>query len=282
MDLVSKFVAETKLHGDPVHYGRALAMQGETCHRYGRFEEAIESHVKLKQVYDVEKHSALVVAAYASDRCAQNFGVTSNCYVLTDQIDKALEIADHIEFELMPHMNLKNVHNSAVTLFPILWMLKDNGQVERSYNLFKKYLKEPFDQFYGKDGSTPFLPTFKPFQVLFDTCLYMEKDNEGDHKMIDESYFDWALNIDNMKCFPRSEVAIGNFGRGPMSISAEACLNLAKLTKDDDKKMEILKNGATLAELTTSGIDGSNGPKNHFAYLQIKGVHDEIKFLLDE
>jgi len=86
-------VRETDIHGDPVHYGRALAMQGETCHRLARVEEAIESHMKLKEVYDVDKHSAPVVIAYTSDRCAQNFGYTANCYNRLGQIAITMGIA---------------------------------------------------------------------------------------------------------------------------------------------------------------------------------------------
>ena len=279
LDLVSRFVAETKLHGDPVHYGRALAMKGETCHRLGRFKECILINAKLSEVYDAEKHSALVVASYASDRCAQNFGLTSICYVLLGQVDQGLKIADYIEFTLMPHMNLKNVHNSMVILYPFLWILKDNGQAKLSLNLFIEFVKSPFDEFYGKDGSTPFLPSFKPIEVLLNTALFME--NEYDY--LEQSYFDWAMDIEKLKVHVKLDCACANFGRGIMSISAEACLKLAKLVGDPEKRTKMLQNGVILAELTKKGCDGSDGkPVNHFACKQIQPVLDEIHELLGD
>ena len=278
LDLVAKFVRETEIHGDPVHYGRALAMQGETCHRLGHFEEAIESHMKLKEVYDVDKHSSLVVAAYASDRCAQNFGLTANCYNRLGQLDKALAIADHIEFSIMPKMDPKNVHNSMVTIYPILWILKDNGMAKRSLSLFQKHVKGPFDEFFGEDGSTPFLLSFKPFEVLLNTFLYIENE----HDEFDKNYIDWALDLKNMEIPSlRIDMALGNFARGPMSISAEACLLLSKLTDDPKERMALLRNGAKLSTITIGSCDGSDGnSKNQHAYAQIKPVHDELDLLL--
>ena len=78
-NLVTNFVEETRLNGDPVHHSRALAMQGEFYSRQGQYEDALFCHERLKRTYDVEKHSALVVEAYASDRSAQNYGVSANC-----------------------------------------------------------------------------------------------------------------------------------------------------------------------------------------------------------
>jgi len=279
LELVSKFVMETKIHGDPVHYGRALAMQGETCHRLGRFESAIRSHMKLKEVYDVDKHSALVVASYASDRCAQNFGCTANCYMRLGQVDKALEIADHIEYIIMPKMDPKNVHNSAVMVFPIIWILKDNGMVERSMNILENFVQKPFDEFFGEDGSTPFLPAFKPFKILLEIASVME----GDMESFEDDYLDWALDLMNMKHNPNTDAGIGFFGRGPMSASAETCLRLSKLTEDPEKERKYLENCSKLVQLTISGCDGTGGSAiNHTALAQIKPVSNELQEVLKE
>jgi hypothetical protein len=279
LDLVDKFVKETKRHGDPVHYSRALAMQSETFHRVGRFDDAIQCHLKLREVYNVDEHSAGVVASYASDRCAQNFGCAANCYVRLVQIDKALEIADFIEYQIMPKMDLQNVHNSAVMVYPILWIWKDQRMTERSLRVFEKYVKEPFEKYFAKDCSTPFLPAFKPTQVLLDISMYME----GKKSSFDESYFDWAMDFSNLECPMTIDISIGNFSRSPMSISAEICLELSKLTKDEEKRKILLKNGVKLAELSMIGCDGKDGnAKNITAYVQIKPVQVALQGLLKD
>ena len=279
LELVSKFVRETEIHGDPVHYGRALAMQGETYHRLGRFESAISSHMKLKEVYDVDKHSALVVASYASDRCAQNFGCTANCCMRLGQVDKALAIADHIEYNIMPKMDPKNVHNSAVMVFPIIWILKDNGMVERSRKILEKFVQKPFDEYFGEDGSTPFLPAFKPFKILLEIASVMQ----GEMESFEDEYLDWAVDLTNMKMNSHTDAGVGFFGRGPMSASAETCLRLSKLTKDPKKKKKYLENCSELAQLTMSGCDGTGGSAiNYTALAQIKPVFDELQEVLKE
>jgi len=278
LDLVGKFVKETERHGDPVHYGRALAMQGETCHRLGKFEEAIESHLKLKEIYDVDKHSTLVVASYASDRCAQNYGCTANCYVRLGQVDKALEICDYIEYHIMPKMDPKNVHNSVCNVMPSLWIWKDNGMAARSRAIFRRFVLEPFDEYFGKDGTTPLLPSFKPIKILFDIVIVME----GKEEAIDESYYEWALDISNMEIGLKLDIGIGNFGRSAMSASAEICLQLSKLTDDPDKSKKLIDNGVKLANLAISGCDGRNGAsKNLTAYTQIEPIHSELNKLLE-
>ncbi len=279
LDLVSKFVKETERHGDPVHYGRALAMQGETCHRLGKFEDAIKSHLKLKEIYNIDKHSARVIASYASDRCAQNFGFTANCYLHLGQVDKALEICDYIEIEILPKMNPKNVHNSAANIMPALWIWRDHGQAERSLSAFRKYIKEPFDEHFGKDGSTPFLPTFKPIDVLLTLTLFME----GKLKTFDEKFFDIAMDVSNLETSTNMENALGNFGRGPNSIGAEICLILFKLTDDPERKKKLLENGVKLANLSIKGLDGSNGsPKFLTGYCQIEPIHRELMDLQEK
>jgi len=119
----------------------------------------------------------------------------------------------NIEFNITPKMDPKNVHNSIVTLYPILWILKDNGMAKRSLSLFQKYVKGPFDEFFREDGSTPFLPSSMPFEVLLNTFLYMEND----HDDFDENYIDWALDLKNMEIPLRTDMSIRNFARGPMS-----------------------------------------------------------------
>jgi hypothetical protein len=279
LDLVSKFVSETERHGDPVHHGRALAMHGETCHRLGKFEEAVASHMRLKEIYIIEEHSARVVASYASDRCAQNYGCTANCYMRLGRVEEALEICDFIEHHIMPKMDLHNVHNSMCNLYQALWIWRDNGMAERSLCVFKRYVLGPFNEYFGKDGNTPFLPVFKPIEIIMTLTLFLEgKVNE-----FDEGFFEYALDVSKMEVSVKLEIALGNFGRGPMSIAAEICLMLYRLTDDSEKKQTLLKNGVKLANISIACCDGSDGtPKFLSGYLQLEPVHRELNAMMNK
>ena len=124
-NLVTNFVEETRLHGDPVHHSRALAMLGEFYCRHGKYEEALLCHERLKKVYNVKKHSALVVEEYASDRSAQNFGISANCLYRLGRKDEAINLTNLILSNIMPQMDVKNVHNSMVMIYPTLWIMKN-------------------------------------------------------------------------------------------------------------------------------------------------------------
>jgi hypothetical protein len=270
-DLIANFVRETKQHGDPVHYGRALAMQGETFHRMGQYEKAIQSHFLLRKVYVPDQHSAAISAVYATDRCAQNFTCTVSCYNRLGQVDKALELSDYIIHELMPKMDLKNVHNSAVMLYAVVWIMKDNRQVKQASMIWNRYVVEPFRRYFGEDGSTPCLPAFVPMEHVFNLTMYME----GAIDTYNEKAFEWALDESSLEVSPGIDVAMGNFARTVTSINAEVCLRLAKITNDERKKKILLQHGVSQAKIA------KERSKLSHALAQLEPVYDEIIKLTD-
>ncbi len=117
-ELVEMFVLETKLHGDPVHYGRALGMKAEHFARLGKFSEALEVFDVLAKIYDVDKHSAAICKAYGSDRCAQVFSLSVTWNILLGYERKAREICEFVLDNLIGKMDVKNVHNTLMIIFP--------------------------------------------------------------------------------------------------------------------------------------------------------------------
>jgi hypothetical protein len=88
--------------------------------------------------------------------------------------------------------------------------------------------------------------------------------------------------MSNMQISLKLDVGIGNFGRSAMSVSAEICLRLSKLTDDEEKKIAYIENGFNLANLAISGCDGKNGTaKNITAFLQIEPVYRELNQLME-
>ena len=69
--LVDKFVKVAKLHGDDVHFTRALAMKSEVNARLGHFETALYAFALLETIYDAGSHHEGICKAYGSDRAAQ-------------------------------------------------------------------------------------------------------------------------------------------------------------------------------------------------------------------
>lgn len=130
-NLVRKFVKETKLHGDPVHYIRALAMQGETKARLGKYQEALASFEQLKDSYIPEEHSEGISSAYGTDRSAQCYSQSALWHLMLGNVDDALRMCEYVIEELLPKMDPKNVLNSCELILPLIRILKNCGQEKR-------------------------------------------------------------------------------------------------------------------------------------------------------
>lgn len=272
--LVSNFVNETRLHGDPVHYSRALAMQGEFFSRQGKYEEALICHEKLKRVYDVKLHSALVVDAYASDRSAQNLGNGANCLYRLGRVEEALELTKIILDDVMPQMDLKNVHNSMIMIYPVLWILKNEKMYGKALSTLERYVFEPFNEHFGKDGKTFSLPMFEPLKALFSILMYME----GEVESLDDTLIERALEPDSLFINAAVDNSMANFARSGSSISAEVCLLLSRLTSDDSVSKQLIEKGWKLAQIAMK-LANSCGD-HQTTYIETKPVYDELSKLV--
>lgn len=273
-NLVSNFVEETRLHGDPVHYSRSLAMQGEFFCRQGKYAEALECHEKLKRVYNVKKHSALVAAAYNSDRSAQNFAVTANCLYRLGRVKDALQLCNKIINDMMPQMDLKNIHNSAIMMFPLLWILKNERMSKKAANAFDKYVIDPFYLHYGKNGKTFTLSLFKPIKVLLSISMFLE----GHIKKLDANFFSWALEETSFPLNYSFNKSAASFGRCGASIGSEICLILSKQTDDVDMKIQLVRRGWDLVQeaMKIAVVCG----EHQTAYIDTKPIYDELNELI--
>ena len=272
-NLVMNFVAETKSHGDPVHYSRALAMQGELYSRQGQYDTALSCHEKLKRVYDVKKHSALVVASYQTDRSAQNYGNGANCLYRLGRKKEALEVCNYILDTLMPQMDMKNVHNSMIMIYPALWVFKNENMPKRALNALERFVFDPFDRYFGEKGKTFSLVMFKPLKVLFTILIF----NQGDGEPIDESYTTWALQPNSLEIPPAVNNSMANFARCGSSIGAEVCLLLSELTQDKSVSTQLLNKGWGLIQ-TAMEIAQKCGD-HQTTYIEAKVVFDKISNL---
>jgi tetratricopeptide (TPR) repeat protein len=274
-NLVSSFVEETRLTGNPVHYSRALAMQAEFFSRQGQYEDALFCHERLKRVYIVEKHSGLVVEAYATDRCAQNYGNASNCLYRLGRVEEALKVCDVILDELMPQMDLRNLHNSLIMIYPTLWIFKNQNMPERSLSALKKFVFEPRHEIWGDKGKTPCLCMFQPLEILFSMLMH----ERGELDTIDFNYIPWALEEDTFRDLKSIDNSMAGFSRCASSVGAEVCLLLSKHTADDQTaRNQLVLKGWNLIQVAMATAQKCGNHQT--TYFETKPVYDELSKLV--
>jgi hypothetical protein len=241
-ELVSRFVQESCLHGDPVHYSRALAMEADFRCRLGQFQEAVLVHSKLVKVYDPKEHSVSVTKAYGGDVVAQCFGQSATWYSQIDEPEAALEVCLYVKNYLLPTMARHDVHNSMLILYPVLWVLKDNGRAAEAKQMFKRYLLDAVQD--CNNEAFLFRPLLEPIRMLLD--LAAGETTEMDrHRMVE-----WALNVENLRFDLSLNCTMGHLARCPDSISAEICLLLARIHVNEDIVSTLIRTGFTIADET--------------------------------
>lgn len=272
-ELVEMFVLETKLHGDPVHYGRALGMKAEHFARLGKFSEALDVFNVLEKIYDVEKHSAAICKAYGSDRCAQVFSLSVTWNLLLGYERKARETCDFVLDHLVGKMDLRNVHNTLMILYPILFVMKDWGEAKRMRTLLNDMVVTPFYEHFGEGGSTPLIFLYKPLDMLLEVC---EKEDISDLV----GTVDWVLKEGNGLFGDFIDRTMGTSGRTGASITAEICLCLSRTVDDNQKKRQLVAKGTALAR--RSNLICLRDPKMPFAHAQTAPVLTALEEMVTE
>jgi len=274
--LVARFVEETNLNGDPVHFARALAMQGEMYARLGDFSKALAAHSRLAEVYVAAEHHALMCQSYGSDRGAQSFGCSAVWLVILGRTEEAMQTCRYVIDELMPHMDLQNVHNAFVMLYPVIFILKDNGLelAAEGRALYEKYFGLPFEKYYGNRGHTFSLPIYKPIMICFNLFI---KQN-ADIPEFDE-YLKWALEEENLRLGLVLNNATACYGRMADAICAESCLLLAKRLDRGRDKEKLIRVALVLVSETKALATKANAIAS---LRQIAHMKMELEELADE
>ena len=256
-NLARKFVRETKIHGDPIHYTRALAMQCEVKARLGKYETALESFEILKSIYDPAEHSEGIASQYGTDRSGQAFSQVALWYMQLGRMDEALEACENVVNCLIPLMDPANVLNMCELLLPVIRILKPRGQALRMKQLFQEQVVCNFDKHFGKDGVTPCLPIFKPLTMLLDIC----HDQDGFPNLADA--VEWL--VDEKKCCLPDflDSVYTKLCWSPYGMVAELCLRVAyrlkTLNGSDNDCREIVKRGLQLARKAEKKMKDARG-----------------------
>jgi len=138
-----RFVSEAKKMNDPVHVCQALALQSVHNFRSAKLETALESHYEVEEQYEFEKHSLKISLNYGHDYVVYNFGLCTQWHDLNKN-EFQLEFSIDFLFErIVPKMNQRS-EDYFITLYPILWVLKNNQQTNRALNEFESFLESNF------------------------------------------------------------------------------------------------------------------------------------------
>lgn len=233
--LCKQFVEQARLNNDPVHYGRALAMEGETLSRLGKDEEALEKLKTIKSIYDIETQHEAICKAYGSDRVGQAFSHSVNWNHALGRTDAALATCKYIVEEIVPKSDPKNAHNTFCLLYSVIVTMKEHEKALEARELLMNSIVAPFEEHFGSRGSTFTKPMWRPILMVLD----MQGNVDREIERIDE-YLEWALDDSNYALNPVIEGAMGNFSATPLAMFAEVPYHLAKRMEIDLEKRKCL------------------------------------------
>ena len=243
-ELCKKFVEQARLNGDPVHYGRALAMEAETLGRLGNFEQALEVVERIKTIYDIDTQHLSICKAYGSDRVAQAWTHSVNFNIALGRTEEALQTCDYILEEIVPKSNPKNIHNTFCLIYAIIIALKENGFPLEARDIFKARVIDPFEEHFGSGGSTASKPMFKPIMTMLD----LQGRHDQEPEVIDECTA-WALDEEKFEGkIVRAEVAWAAFSASPKAVHSEICFSLSKRQEDSELNHRLLQKAISLME----------------------------------
>jgi len=251
-EIVRRFVEDTKIHGDPVHYGRALGMQAEVIARLGNVALALEHFDRLSEIYNVEQHSNEVCKSYGSDRSAQIFSLSVLWNLHIGNEKQALELCEFCLKELLPKMDIKNVHNSMIFLWPLYQVLWERGQVKRMRTILEDFVFKPFQGHYGTGGFTFCLPLYKPAAMLLE--IY---DDDAVYDI--EEKVNWVLQDGAGVFTDMFDNAMGNYGSTASQVTSEICLCLARKIDCPEVKRDLIIKGTALARTVKILCQGEDG-----------------------
>ena len=221
LDEVYGFVEDAEQHKNTIHHLQALAMEAEVFGRNGDYSKALEAYSDLRDKYDASTHSQQLVDFYGEDYCAQTIGQSAAWYLALSKRIKALEACDYIE-ELLP--SLARSSDVFLTLYPVLLMLKDAGQAERSLELCRKYFVVREEEEEKEMDFNPFEKLYKPIEILLHLAS-SAATNAATSTITD--YAEWALDTANVEFDVSFNTYTGSIARNADSIMAEICLILA-------------------------------------------------------
>jgi tetratricopeptide (TPR) repeat protein len=218
--LATKFVVDAEKYGDPVHHARALAMLCEVQAKAGKYETALETFTKIQEMYDPQKLSQAICNAYGTDRAVHAYSQSALWYHQLCDTENSLKACEYVIDDILPYMDPSNILNSCELLFPIIRVLKPQGQEKRTRDMFDEHVVQNYSKHEIK--FTPCRCVFEPMLMLLGIC----------HDPVDYPTFEedlaWLLEEKNGIFDDFIGNIFAKLGWSPNTLSAELCLRFAK------------------------------------------------------
>ncbi len=188
------------------------------------------------------------------------------------------EIINIILEKMMPRTNSRNIDNSLLLIYPILWILKEERMSKKASLVLEEFVLEPSQRYSGGlarlISSQSFLlaSVYKPLGVLFNILMYLE----GEVKSLDGDLLLWALDPDSFKFTESVDETLATNGRCASSVGAEICLLLVQNHHNLDKKKKkfLVEKGWGMAQKALKRAREFGYYET--PYLQTKPVYDQL------
>jgi len=215
-------------------------------------------------------------ASYGSDRAVQCYGMAVLWYALLEKKEELESLTDYILNNLLPQLDLKNVHNTFMLLFPVLCTMKRRGMFQEARRIFTANITEKFQEHFGEGKTTFFRSMYKPTEILYTLGggSWLDANIKPWEEMVD-----WALQSETGKFSPHMESATRGVGRDGTGTVAEICYLLAKSDIVHNygnlaKRLHLIEKGIILVEESLEKTKDSK--VNLYAHNQSLEVHEAL------
>ena len=234
LNLSHTFVREAKKLGDPVHYSRALATQADVLARLGKYKDALETFDLIFGMYDPDQHSESVCNVYGTDRIAQLYSQRAMWYLRLGDIEKSVQVCDHVVNTILPMMDPRNILNTFELLLPVIRILRSRGQANAMHKLFDVNVVQNFHKY--EVMSTLCRPVLKPLLML----LQMLGSSKSGSTDVGEKVA-WLLVEENGVMSDFMDNLYSSLGWSPNSMTAELSLLVVKELREQGGSEEIIR-----------------------------------------
>lgn len=275
-DVAHKFVQETELH--LYHHCRSLSLKADFLARNQKFDDALSAVEEMMVLYKPALHSKAISGEYAADHCGTVYSLSALWMYHLNRKDEALKRCDHIISWLLPAIDKGNMLNLALPLFPIVRVLKAEGEegVERARDLYSSYVSSltvrGTDMGWHKQN-------FRAISIIL-RCFSFADPLEYDG--IDDDVA-WILSGAITIVDWEDTVFIHYFSCSMYLLFAEVCVCLAtRLDNSDQRKTPLVEKGLSLSKQAEPKMRDKGGSVTApIAYSHHALVYSDLQSLSD-
>jgi hypothetical protein len=270
MDLAERFCHEAQVQS--YHFARALGNLAEWYGRIGALESAFKYFNTMAAVYMPIEHPNRISAAYAVDRCAVTYAVSSLWFLQKGDTKKAIRRCEEVIEEILPSFDKKDIIGLYQIFWPTIRVLKWNDQVDKARDFYNQWAPVGIESHFAMGC------LHKPMCLLLRIC---------DGSSVEYNKEDLAADIDMALSFDvvdMTDLVLICDGWSVKTMASELCLHLARrLEPGDSSRERLVDRGIHMSTQAITRSTTSNGMIKHIlAYEAHKGTDDRLLDLRKE